>query len=92
MKTPTLIVRLVGLYVLATSSIGLLQLHKVQAMAGPFGATANPMMTDISVYLWLGLIVGLGATIFAGLLARVLTFDSDPGEKSLDFSDRFLRR
>jgi hypothetical protein len=92
MKTPTLIVRLVGLYLLTTCSIGLLQLKKAQAMVGQFGGTQNQMIADIGVYLWLGLLVGLGATIFAGPLARLLTFDSDPREKSLDLSDQFLRR
>jgi hypothetical protein len=92
MKTPTLIVRLVGLYLLTTCSVGLLQLNKAQAMVGKFGGTQNQMMADFSIYLWLGAIVGLGATIFAGPLARLLTFDSDPSQKSLDLSDQFLRR
>ena len=91
MKTPTLIVRLVGLYLLTTCSIGLLQLNKAQAMAGQLGGTQNQMMADFGVYLWLGVIAGLGATVFAGPVARLLTFDSDPNEKSPDLSDRFSR-
>ena len=92
MRTPTLIVGLVGLYLLTSCSIALLQLHKAQAMAGQFGGAQNQMIADISIYLWLGLIVGFGATIFAGPLARLLTFDSEPNGKARDFSDQFLRR
>ena len=92
MKTPTLIVRLLGLYLLTTCSIGLLQFHKVRVIADQLGGAQNQMIADISIYLWLGLIVGLGATIFAGPLARLLTFDSEPSGRSHDFSDQFLRR
>lgn len=92
MKTPTLIVRLVGLYLLTTCSISLLQLNKAQAIAGQFGGPPNQMIADFSIYLWIGVIVGVGATIFSGPLARLLTFDSEPGDKSLDLSEQFLRR
>jgi len=92
MKTPTLIVRLVGLYLLTTCSIGLLQLNKAQAMVGQFGGPQNQMIADVGLYLWLGVLGGLGATIFAGPLARLLTFDSEPGEKSPDLSEQFLGR
>jgi len=92
MKTPTLIVRLAGLYLLTTCSVGLLQLKQAQAMVGQLGGTQNQMMADFSIYLWLGVIFGLGATLFAGRLARLLTFDSDPSEKSRDLSEQFLRR
>jgi hypothetical protein len=30
---------------------------------GKFGGTQNQMMADFSIYLWLGVILGLGATI-----------------------------
>lgn len=63
MKTPTPIVRLVGLHLLTTCSVGLLQLNQAQAMVGKFGGTRNQMRADFSIYLWLGVIVGLGATI-----------------------------
>jgi hypothetical protein len=92
MKTPTLIVRLVGLYLLTTCSIGLLQLNKAQAMVGSLGGSKNQMIADFGIYLWIGLIIGLSATFFAGPLARILTFDSDPSEQSHDLSDQFLRR
>jgi hypothetical protein len=91
MKTPTLIVRLIGLYLLTTCSIGLLQLNKAQAMVLQTGGSQNKMIADFGIYLWVGLLIGLGATIFAGPLARILTFDSDPSEESLDLSDQFLR-
>jgi hypothetical protein len=89
MKTPTLIVRLGGLYLLTTCSLGLIQLHKMHAMAG---GAHNPVTGDFKLYLWGGLIVGLGATLFAGALARLLTFDSDQRESPSDFSDRLIGR
>jgi len=51
MKTPTLIVRLVGLYLLVTCSVGLMQLKKAQAMASQFGGANMPAMSDLGVYL-----------------------------------------
>jgi len=44
------------------------------------------------VYLWLGLGAGLAATLFAGPLARILTFDSEPRESSPDLEDQLLGR
>ena len=92
MKTPTLIVRLVGLYLLVTCAVGLMQLKKAQAMASQFGGANMPAMSDLGVYLWLGLGAGLAATLFAGPLARILTFDSEPRESSPDFEDQLLGR
>lgn len=92
MQTPTLIVRLGGLYLLASCSIGLIQLQKAQAFAAQFGARQNQMGGDISVYLWMGLVIGLVATAFAGPLARILTFDAAVREPSVDLSERLLGR
>ena len=92
MKTPTLIVRLLGLYLLTNCAVGLLQLNKAQTMVSQLAGTENQMISDFSIYLWLGVVVGLGATIFAGPLARLLTFDSDPSPKPLDLSDQISRR
>lgn len=92
METPTLIVRLVGLYLLATCSTGLLQLKQAQAMASQFGGATMPGLSDFGLYLWLGLVVGLAAAIFAGPLARLLTFDAAPRESSPDLGDQLLGR
>ncbi len=92
MKTPTLIVRLIGLYLLMTCSFALFQIQKAPAMVPGFQAKQNQMVGDFQLYAWLGLLVGLGATIFAGPLARVLTFDSEPKGKTADSTDRFLGR
>lgn len=92
MKTPTIIVRLVGIYLLAQCAIALLQAGKIQAIAGALSQTPNPMLQDMKLYASIGLVVGAVATAVAGPIARVLTFDSDPGEKSTDSPDELLRR
>ena len=75
MKTPTLIVRLVGLYLIVHNSIVLLQAQQINAMGG-IGLAQQQVVGDIRVYALVGLLVGLAAAIFAGLLARALTFDA----------------
>ncbi|HEY8993171.1 MAG TPA: hypothetical protein VIM71_00680 [Lacunisphaera sp.] len=92
MKTPTIIVRLGGLYLLTTCVVGLLQLNKAQQMAAQFGVNQNQITGDIQLSLWIGLFVGLAATAFAGLLARILTFDAEAREPSVDLSERLLGR
>ena len=82
MKTPTLIVRLAGLYLLGQCTLALLQAHKMQAMVGE---AQNAIFGDIQLYATIGLLIGLVATIFAGPLARILTFDSGPRGRSDDF-------
>ncbi len=61
-------------------------------MAQQFGAGQLPKVVDFQLYLWIGLVVALGATVFAGPLARLMTFDSEPREPSVDFSDQLLRK
>lgn len=84
MKTPTLIVRLVGLYLVAQSGIALLQVQKMGTLAAGMGMRQNPVPGDIQAYAVIGLLVGLAATAFAGPLARMLTFDSGPKGRSED--------
>ena len=91
MKTPTLIVRLIGIYLVVTCSIGLLQLHNMASFGGQAFAM-NPVLASFPVYCWIGLVVGVATTLFAGLLARLLTFDSELGSKTTDFSDRFMSK
>ena len=92
MKTPTLIVRLIGLYLLVQSSMVLVQLLRMKEMGGGLGMTQNQVVGDIRLYAVLGLLVGLAATVFAGRLAQILTFDSATSGSSKDFEDRFLGR
>ena len=89
MKTPTIIVRLIGLYLTSTCSIALFQIHEMSAMPG---GMQNPTLNAIETYSVLGLIVGIAASAFAGPIARILTFDAEPGGPKDDFSDQMLRR
>ena len=75
MKTPTLIVRLVGLYLIGQNTIALIQAQKMNAMGG-MGLAQQQIVGDIWIYAVVGLLIGLAATIMAGRLARVLTFDA----------------
>lgn len=76
MKTPTLIVRLAGLYLLVNCAITLIQVHRVQS-AGPIGDAQAATISDIQTYAILGVLVGLAGTVFAGALARLLTLDAE---------------
>lgn len=98
MKTPTIIVRLGGLYLLTSSSIALIQIAKMHAMQVSLPGVPGvqlpqySVVDDIQVYAWLHLVVGLVAVVFAGFLARLLTFDAEQPGRAVDFSDRLLRR
>ena len=91
MKTPTLIVRLVGLYLLASCSINLLQIHRAHSLLGSsgFGLQQESIVSDMQLYSIFGLIVGGAATWLAGPAARLLTFDSASNE--MDLSERLLQ-
>jgi len=91
MKTPTLIVRLVGLYLLVSCSINLVQIHRAQSLLGSngFGPQQESIVSDMQLYSIFGLIVGAAATWLAGPAARLLTFDSAPNE--MDLSERLLQ-
>ena len=91
MKTPTLIVRLCGLYLLMTSAGALLQVQKMYALAGS-GMQQNEPFIYIQIFAGIGGVAGLAATLFAGPLARLLTFDSEPKTPSVSLSDQLLER
>lgn len=83
MKTPTLIVRLVALYVLVRSALGLIEISRVETSV-PSQATMaqnNPLLGDMKIECWIGCAIGLLAVLFAGALARWLTFDAEPAVK-----------
>jgi hypothetical protein len=102
MKTPTILVRLIGIYLLTTSTITLIQIGRMTTMQQAMqpkipgipsvNIPQNPMLDDMQIYGWIGIVVGLVAVAAAGFLARLLTFDADSRGGSDDFSDRLLRR
>jgi hypothetical protein len=72
MKTPTLIVRLIGLYLLQSNIFALIQLRNVASV--PPGAI-DPA-SGIRIYVYVSLIIALVAVVFAGHLAHLLTIDT----------------
>ena len=84
MKTPTLMVSLVGLYLLGHGAITLLQLQKIGTMGAGMGLQQNPVLSDVQFHAIIELFLGLGATVLAGRLALILTLDSGPDDKSAD--------
>jgi preprotein translocase subunit SecF len=90
MKTPTLIVRLAGLYLLARGSITLIEIRQAQSFG--IGAQQQSIVSNIQLYAIVGLIVGIVATLFAGWLARLLTFDSEPKKEEVDLTARLLKQ
>lgn len=94
MKTPTLIVRLIGLYLVAACGIGLIQIEHVHSVAGPIGigTQQQTVISNLQTYAIIGLIVGIAATAFAGPFARLLTFDSEPKTENADIADQLLKR
>ncbi len=79
MKTPTLIVRLAGLFLLAYCTNLLLGIR--QAEHATMGLSLPPvqqqMYSQLRINAWFGLVVGAAAVLFAGRAARLLTLDSD---------------
>jgi hypothetical protein len=95
MKTPTLIVRLVGLYLLLNGVIALLQVQKMEAMQVTLPGMPvqqNGVFGDVQLYAGISVFAGLALAVFAGRLAELLTFDSSPREKAVDLSDQLLGR
>jgi hypothetical protein len=81
MKTPTILVRLVGLYLLVQCAVGLVQIAKFKATVGGFMMANSREWSTVAQMQWLlvvGLVVGIAATGWAGPLARLLTFDAEP--------------
>jgi len=73
MKTPTLIVRLLGIYLIYSEIFTLWQLGHVAKV--PPG-TEDPALF-FRIYVLAGLFVGVISVVFAGRLARLLTFDAE---------------
>lgn len=81
MKTPTLIVRLIGIYLALKSCWGLLVMATVQRSVSfnvpGVGASSAYARTEWLLVL-LMLLIGIFITWHAGTLARILTFDAEP--------------
>ncbi len=97
MQTPTLIVRLLGLYLTITGIQGLVTLYRMRHLAKSIDlnisvSIANHPLTHDALFWLIGsLLVGLFMTWRAGWLAHLLTFDADGARRSgLSFSDRLL--
>lgn len=73
MKICTLVVRLVGLYLVSVGTVTLYQMQRAKSMMGGLG---NPFSGDVVGFAIVQLIVGLLAVIFAAKLARLLTLDA----------------
>ena len=85
MKTPTLIVRLIGIYLLVTGVYSLYTISQIPAIAS--GAAANQI--ELAKYTSaFSACIGLVAARYAGWFAKVLTFDSEPKSKNDDLSER----
>ena len=91
MKTPTLIVRLVGLFLLVNNAITLVQIRSIQSL-GPIGTTQQATIGNFQTYAILGLLSGVVGTLFAGPLARLLTFDAKPRATQTEITERLLER
>ncbi|HVU18666.1 MAG TPA: hypothetical protein VHD32_17310 [Candidatus Didemnitutus sp.] len=76
METPTLIIRIAGLYLAYMSIIALVQIHQVHAMSVPVSSPQASLIDNIGAQSILTLLIGLAAIVFAGRLARLLTFDA----------------
>jgi hypothetical protein len=92
METCTLLVRLAGLFLFGKSWMVLHTIFQAKPlmesmMGGNKAAMAmNPAFQQFAMtqgYAIAGFLIGLTAIIFAGPLARLLTFDAKPIRKSL---------
>lgn len=90
MKVCTLIVRLVGIFMLVRSIIAFIEVKSMQgAMQTNLGGASisinglgmvDGQMSRMQIYIWLGILTGLLCTIFAHFVARLLTFDVADGK------------
>ena len=80
MVLPTLIIRLLGLYLLLSGSEALWQLHGQThgQLGGALGQL--PQVMNFKSILIARVLVGITATAFAGRLARLFTFDAGSAE------------
>lgn len=73
MRICTLIVRLLGFYLVTMGSVTLYQMQRAKSMMGGLN---NPFTSDVAGFAIVQFLVGLAAVLFAAKLARLLTFDA----------------
>jgi len=82
MKTPILIVRLIGLYMIVKSVHGFMvlsELKRIRVQMEQMVGTSIPQASPNLLLLLLMLLVGILVAWHAGVLARLLTFDAGKG-------------
>jgi hypothetical protein len=91
MHTPTLIIRLLGIGSVIFCGNELMAFHEIDGRTGDaFSALASAATQTAVAELIGGLVLGLIAALFAGQLARILTFDAEPSMARPSFSDQLL--
>lgn len=84
MKIITFIIRLGGLYFLYQGIFAVVQLHGRQELQAAANGGAVSQLEGVAAALyvqaWAAALVGLVAVLFAGRLARLLTFDAGVDE------------
>lgn len=85
MKICTLIVRLVGVYLLVRSTIAFIEIKSMKGMMqtsmggasfSVSGLDMGDQMMRMQIYIGLGVFTGLLCTVFAHFVARLFTFDA----------------
>ncbi len=82
MRTPTLIVRLIGLYMIVKSLHGFMmvsEMKKIRLQMEAMVGSAIPQPSPNVLLLVLMLMVGILVAWHSGVLARLLTFDAGKG-------------
>ena len=83
MKTPTLIVRLVALYLLCTGLYGLYTMANIPQTVA-FASKEIQTQLELTKYMHGAMAcIGFVATRYAGWFARIMTFDSEAPAKDL---------
>lgn len=90
MKTPTLIVRLVGIYLVVKCGLSLVALSTLRSSPAVASGATSGFMSQMDFACWAGVILGACAVLQAGSLARLLTLDSEPGARKPDITDALL--
>ena len=79
MKICTLVVRLLGIYLIVTAVIAIIEARGISSTINIAGVTVGGLVEGpvnrMYAYAALGLSAGLTCTLFAARVARLLTFD-----------------
>lgn len=93
MQVCVLIVRLIGLYLLLSNLAALLQLLRMKSHIGA-AALSSALSGDVIVIASIGALLALVATLFAGRLVLLLTFDANDSSSADrgDLIERLLKK